>query len=55
MEQGILYPTHNLEEIDPACAGIEHLTAPREAAVNAFLKNSFAFGGINAALVCKRV
>lgn len=53
MEQGVLYPTHNLTEIDPACAGVEHITEIHETPVNAFLKNSFAFGGINAALVCK--
>jgi len=55
MEQGVLYPTHNLDEVDPACAGIEHLMEARKTPVNAFLKNSFAFGGINAALVCKKV
>ena len=55
MEQGVLYPTHNLTEIDPACAGIEHITEIREAPMSAFLKNSFAFGGINAALVCKKM
>ena len=55
MEQGILYPTHNLTEVDPACAGVDHLLEAREIPVNSFLKNSFAFGGINAALVCKKV
>lgn len=55
MEQGILYPTHNLSEIDPACAGVDHLLEAREKPISAFLKNSFAFGGINAALVCKKV
>jgi len=55
MEQGVLYPTHNLDEIDPACAGVEHLLKARETPVNAFLKNSFAFGGINAALICRKM
>jgi 3-oxoacyl-[acyl-carrier-protein] synthase II len=54
MEQGILYPTHNLKEIDPACEGIEHVLETRESPVSAFLKNSFAFGGINAALICNK-
>jgi 3-oxoacyl-[acyl-carrier-protein] synthase II len=54
MEQGVLYPTHNLTDIDPACAGIDHLIKARETPVSAFLKNSFAFGGINAALVCRK-
>jgi 3-oxoacyl-[acyl-carrier-protein] synthase II len=55
MEQGVLYPTHNLTEIDPACARVEHITEIRETPIRAFLKNSFAFGGINAALVCKTI
>jgi 3-oxoacyl-[acyl-carrier-protein] synthase II len=55
MEQGIIYPTHNLENIDPACAGIQHVQQPLERPVNTILKNSFAFGGINAALVCRKV
>ncbi len=52
MHAGIIYPTHNLEDIDPACGGI---SLPREKLhrpFKAFLKNSFAFGGINAALAC---
>ena len=36
-----------------ACAGIDHLTAPREKQIRVFFKNSFAFGGINASLICK--
>ena len=55
MEKGVLYPTHNLTEIDPACAGVDHLMTLRETPIHSFLKNSFAFGGINAALVCKKV
>lgn len=54
MEQDVLYPTHNLEQVDPLCSGIDHVQQIRHARVNAFLKNSFAFGGINAALVCKK-
>ena len=54
MERGILYPTHNLENVDPECAGIQHLQEPRDCEVKHFMKNSFAFGGINAAMVCGR-
>ena len=50
---GILIPTRNLVDIDPACAGIDHVTAPREKRIRIFFKNSFAFGGINASLICK--
>ena len=50
---GVLIPTRNLVDIDPACAGIDHVTAPREKQIRTFFKNSFAFGGINASMICK--
>jgi 3-oxoacyl-[acyl-carrier-protein] synthase II len=50
MRSGTIYPTHNLEEIDPECAGITHVKEKTPMAFNAFLKNSFAFGGINSAI-----
>ncbi len=55
MEQGVIYPTHNLENIDPACAGILHVQSPLKRDINVIIKNSFAFGGINAALVCRKM
>ena len=50
---GVLIPTRNLVDVDPACAGIDHVTAPREKQIRIFFKNSFAFGGINASLICR--
>lgn len=47
-----LLPTRNLITVDAQCAGVQHVTAPRPHRFARFLKNSFAFGGINAALVC---
>ncbi len=55
MAGGEICPTLNLEKVDPACAGIQHVTAPMKKEINAFIKNSFAFGGINSALVVKKV
>ncbi len=55
MEQGVIYPTLNLENIDPECSGIQHIQTPLKRDVNVVLKNSFAFGGINAALVCGKM
>ena len=52
---GLLLPTRNLDEVDPACAGIDHVTAPREKNIRTFFKNSFAFGGINASMICKTI
>jgi 3-oxoacyl-[acyl-carrier-protein] synthase II len=55
MEQNMIYPTLNLENIDPACAGIQHVLKPVHKPVDTIIKNSFAFGGINAALACRRI
>jgi 3-oxoacyl-[acyl-carrier-protein] synthase II len=52
MRNDTIYPTRNLEEIDPSCAGINHIRKRKTVRFNAFLKNSFAFGGINAAIAC---
>lgn len=55
MQRGVIYPTLNLENISADCAGINHVTAPYTKNMDVILKNCFAFGGINAALVCKKV
>ena len=47
-------PETTLETVAAECAGIRHVTAPEPTAVRTFLKNSFAFGGIHASLVCRR-
>ena len=54
MEKGIIYPTLNLDEAGPDCRGIDHVTKPLRKELNAILKNGFAFGGVNAALVCRK-
>ena len=55
MEQGVIYPTLNLENVSQDCEGIQHVMHPLKKEVNTVLKNGFAFGGINAALVCKKI
>lgn len=52
-----LPPTINLDgNLDPACAGVEHLTEARHGTEpRAALSNSFAFGGSNAVLVFRAV
>jgi 3-oxoacyl-[acyl-carrier-protein] synthase II len=54
MRRGIVAPTLNLDEPDGECAGIEHVTHPREHEMRTVVSHSFAFGGINSVLVFKR-
>ena len=54
MRHGLLPPTHNLDDPDPACE-LNHIRKqPLKAAVNAVLSNSFGFGGHNVSLVLGR-
>lgn len=55
MERGVIYPTLNLENISPECIGIDHVTKQIKKNISFILKNCFAFGGVNAALVCKKI
>lgn len=55
MERGTIYPTLNLEAVDPACGGVRHVTTPEHKDIRVILKNCFAFGGINASVVCRKV
>jgi 3-oxoacyl-[acyl-carrier-protein] synthase II len=55
MEQGVIYPTLNLENVSQDCEGIQHVMHPIKKQINSVLKNGFAFGGINAALVCNKI
>jgi len=49
-------PTAHLHEIDPACTGVDHVTAARrDQPLRAALSNSFAFGGSNAVLAFRAV
>ncbi|MCF6175195.1 MAG: beta-ketoacyl-[acyl-carrier-protein] synthase family protein [Victivallaceae bacterium] len=55
MRDGTIYPTINLDNVADDCQYGAHITTPTAAPFNAFIKNCFAFGGINAVLVCKKV
>lgn len=54
MERGVIYPTLNLDTVSPECEGIGHVTKQTKKEISFILKNCFAFGGVNAALVCKK-
>jgi 3-oxoacyl-[acyl-carrier-protein] synthase II len=54
MRKDTIYPTLNLENVSPECQGIRHvMNAPERRAARVVVKNSFAFGGISAVLVCR--
>ena len=55
MDTGIIHPTRNLEHVADDCSGIRHVIEPVAKKITTILKNGFAFGGINAALVCRKI
>jgi 3-oxoacyl-[acyl-carrier-protein] synthase II len=54
MNRGRLVPTLNLEEVDPACSALHYLRRVEDVEIDAFIKNSFAFGGVNSSIVVRR-
>ncbi|WP_167086609.1 beta-ketoacyl-[acyl-carrier-protein] synthase family protein [Massilia frigida] len=54
LEQGIILPTANLTQPDPACALPHVLDHALHANVDAALVNAFAFGGANCSLLARR-
>ena len=51
IREGAIPPTINLEDLDPACAGVDHVAnEARPGPVRVALSNSFGFGGYNAVL-----
>jgi 3-oxoacyl-[acyl-carrier-protein] synthase II len=58
IHEGVIPPTINLDQVDPACAALGLNFTPKTAVekrVDAALANSFGFGGTNASLVLRRV
>ena len=55
LRTGLLPPTVNLDDLDPACAGVDHIRgAARRADPRVAVSTSFGFGGHNAVLVFRR-
>jgi 3-oxoacyl-[acyl-carrier-protein] synthase II len=57
IKNGVVPPTANLRNIDPACEGVRHIKVGDNNKLNlkAAISNSFAFGGSNAVLIFKSV
>lgn len=54
MQNGMVPPTMNLENVDPACRLNYVPNKPQAAKVDCVLSNSFGFGGTNGSLVFRR-
>ncbi|MGD9695589.1 MAG: beta-ketoacyl-ACP synthase II [Thermoleophilia bacterium] len=50
IRDGRVPPTINLDELDPECRGVDHVTSARSAPVKVAISNSFGFGGHNAVI-----
>jgi 3-oxoacyl-[acyl-carrier-protein] synthase II len=56
VRDGVVPPTINVTDLDPECAGVDHvLGEAREADVRVALSNVFGFGGHNATLAFRRM
>ncbi|HEY6168331.1 MAG TPA: beta-ketoacyl-[acyl-carrier-protein] synthase family protein [Verrucomicrobiae bacterium] len=55
MQHGLIPPCRNLDEPDPRCALNFVRGEPLKADVRHALKNSFAFGGINSAIILRKM
>lgn len=53
MQEGFMAPTLHLEDIDPQCAGINHVREVRQAQIGTAAIQNFAFGGVNTNLIIK--
>lgn len=54
LQEGVMVPTLNLEEVDPRCNMIRHVTTILEKQINIASIQNFAFGGVNTTLFIKK-
>ncbi|HLS04869.1 MAG TPA: beta-ketoacyl-ACP synthase II [Wenzhouxiangella sp.] len=55
LQQGIVPPTINLDEVDPACSDLDLVpNEAREQPISVAISNSFGFGGTNGTILLKR-
>ena len=55
LNDNVVPPTLNLENIDPGCKGVKHITETTKAEMSATMSNSFGFGGHNSCLIFRKI
>ena len=55
MQEDRVYPGLNLDNVAPDCQGVSHVREPIRKTLRHVIKNGFAFGGVNASLVCRKL
>jgi 3-oxoacyl-[acyl-carrier-protein] synthase II len=55
LNENIVPPTLNLENLDPGCEGVNHVLETTEIELSATMSNSFGFGGHNSCLVFRKL
>jgi 3-oxoacyl-[acyl-carrier-protein] synthase II len=55
MAEGFVAPTLNLDEVDPRCEMIRHVRKIEQFPIQMATVQNFAFGGVNTALILKRL
>lgn len=53
MEEGFIAPTLHLDNIDPRCSGVNHVSRLVKAPIRTAAVHNFAFGGVNTSLILK--
>lgn len=52
MRDGLLLPVRNLEKPSEDCAELNYICEKQDKKIKCFMKNCFAFGGLNSVLIC---
>ena len=55
MQQGFIAATRNLVQVDPECAGLDHVQTTRDQAIECAISSNFAFGGVNTSLILRHI
>ncbi|MBN2804963.1 MAG: beta-ketoacyl-ACP synthase [Deltaproteobacteria bacterium] len=54
MNENWVFPTLNLENVDPACGKLDYIKDVRNLEQDCVMSNNFAFGGVNTSLIFKK-